>query len=84
MKRKKNNYQIKNKKLNINSFKKLNNKKLKEKLDVFSFHENKISKSLYNIINKNKIDKDTSKLKNDIEVVFDQKFKVEKEKKNNK
>ena len=78
---KKNNYKIKNKKLNINSFKKLNNKKLKEKLDVFSFHENKISKSLYNIINKNKIDKDTSKLKNDIEVVFEQKIKEEKKNK---
>ena len=74
----KNSYQFQNKKTNkkVNSY---NNdrKELLIKLDNYSKNEEKLSKSLYNLIHENKISKD-DKLKMDIETVFDQKLNDKK------
>ncbi len=74
----KNTYQFQNKKCNkkVNSY---NNdrKELLIKLDNYSKNEEKLSKSLYNIIHENKISKE-DKLKLDIETVFDQKLNDDK------
>ena len=75
----KNSHQFQNKKTNkkINSYDN-DRKELLIKLDNYSKNEEKLSKSLYNIIHENKINKD-DKLKLDIETVFDQKLKGGKE-----
>ena len=70
------NNEIKNN--NFNFFNKKNINEIKQKIEEYSIYENKLSKSLFSIINKNKIDKEISKLKKDIEVVFDQQLHEEK------
>ncbi len=70
------NNEIKNN--NFNFFNKTNINDIKQKIEEYSIHENKLSKSLFSIINKNKIDKEINKLKKDIEVVFDQELHEEK------
>ncbi len=65
---------------NINSFNKYNRIELNKKIEEYSFHENKLSKSLFNIINNNKIQKNKNNLQKDIDVVFDNKIREEKEK----
>ena len=67
------------KKRNINSFNKYNRIELNKKIEDYSFHENKLSKSLFNIINNNKIEKNKNNLQTDIEVVFENNIKEAKE-----
>ena len=71
------NNEIKNN--NLYFFNKTNINEIKKKIEEYSIHENKLSKSLFSIINKNKIDKEINKLKNDIEVVFDHQLHEEKQ-----
>ena len=73
------NNQNKKKNRNLNSFNKHNRIELHKKIEEYSFHENKLSKSLFNIINNNKIEKNKTNIQNDIEIVFENKKKEEKE-----
>ena len=71
-------YNLKLKK-SISNYKTFRNEKIKilNKLNDYSLHEKKISKSLHDIINKNKLTKKNTFIK-DIEILFDENMNLDK------